>query len=91
MKHRARIFIGSTSEDADDPETCIQHFERIACGNGWTIDTDRIAAATISFSRQPERWCQSEATWIDEATKTWDEFKAAFIRRFCSAGFKDKL
>ena len=91
MKHRARIFTGSTSEDAEDPETWVRHFERIARANGWTTDSDRIAAATVSFSGQAERWCQSEATWIDDAARTWDEFKAAFIKRFRPAGFKDKL
>ena len=70
MKHRAQIFTGSTSEEAKNPETWIRQFERIARANGWTMDSDRIVAATISFLGQAERWCQSEATWIDDASRT---------------------
>ena len=91
MKYRARIFIGSTNEDAEDPETWIRQFERIARANGWTTDSDRIVAATISFSGQAKHWCQSEATWIDDVARTWDEFKTAFIRWFRPTGFEDKL
>ena len=86
-----RIITSSTSEDAEDLEIWIQHFEHIAHANGWTIDSDRIAAAAVSFLGQAKRWCQSEATWIDDVTRTWDELKVAFIRQFCSARFEDKL
>ena len=91
MKHRGQIFTGSTNEEAKNSETWIRHFERIARANRWTMDSDRIVAATVSFSGQAERWWQFEATWIDDASRTWDEFKTALIKRFCPVGFEDKL
>src|SRR4051812_5533813 len=77
--------------ETEDPGKWLEHFEMTALPNNWINEDDMIANFPAFLVGEAEDWYVINKHWIDEAVRTWEEVKEAFIERFRPADYDEEI
>ena len=93
VKITPRIFTGEqdSSGNVEDPQTWLNHFNKVSISNGWNTDALKIQHFPVSLLGEAEAWYEINNTWIETVGCLWRMVQDRMIERFRPSNYQEEL
>ena len=73
VKIAPRVFTGEqdSSGNVEDPQTWLNHFNKVSTSNSWNTDVLKIQHFPVSLLGEAEAWYEINASWIEAVGTHW--------------------
>jgi hypothetical protein len=90
---QVRLFCGEKdpSGHVEDPETWLNHFERMSITNGWNTDIHKKQHFQVYLTGEAEAWYMVNQNLINNPTTTWQHVRGGMITRFRPDNYMEEL